>query len=78
MDIDLLLDEEDYLAAVAELEAFAENNGIQFDGTSYELVRLITQLMLKMELDKNTFVMMTKLVYNIGYRDNHFKSAIIH
>ena len=76
--LDLLLDEEDYIAALLELDRFAEANGIEMDGSSQKIVEVATTLLLSMELEDNTFVMLVKLIYNVGYRDNHFKSPIIH
>jgi hypothetical protein len=78
MDIDLLLNEEDYVGSLEELKQFAEKNGYKIEGTSYDLVRVVTAVMMSQELPDHVFVMMAKLIYNIGYRDNHFKSAIIH
>lgn len=76
--LDLLLDEEDYVAAILELKDFADKNGIDLDGSSKQIVEVATTLMLSIELEDDTFVMLAKLIYNVGYRDNHFKSSIIH
>lgn len=76
--LDLLLDEEDYVAAILELKKFADENEIEMDGSSKRIVEVATTLMLSVQLDDDTFVILAKLIYNVGYRDNHFKSSVIH
>ena len=76
--LELLLNEEDFCAALDELESFANANNIEMDRSSKCIVEIATTLMLSVELEDNTFVMLAKLIYNVGYRDNHFKSPIIH
>ena len=76
--LDLLLDEEEFLAALDELERFAEASQIEMDGSSKAIVEIATTIMLSMDVEDNTFVMLAKLIYNVGYRDNHFKSPYIH
>lgn len=77
-NINLLLDEEDYLAALDELEEFARQHEIPCAGTSQDFVRVATVLIMAFDLPKEPLVMLTKLIYNIGYRDNYFRGATIH
>lgn len=76
---DLLLDESEFQYAIEELKQFAKRESIDIDlSNSLGLVTTITAILVAVELDAKSIAMLSKLVYNIGYRDNLFKSRYIH
>lgn len=74
---DLLLDEEDFRSAIEDILAFAEKHGLEYDGSSSRLIEITLTLMMAMEDDPEAFVLLGKLIYNIGYRDNFFKRQVV-
>lgn len=77
--INLLLDEEDFRYAIEDILEFAKKHDIAYDGTSGKLIEITLTLMMAMEEDAEAFVMLGKVIYNIGYRDNLFrKREIVH
>jgi hypothetical protein len=76
--LELLIDEEDYLINIKQLKDFAESQGIPFDGSSRKVVEVALTMMIATELDADAVVMLGKLIYNVGYRDNNFKTLNIH
>lgn len=74
--LNLLLDEDQYESAIEELAKFAESQGIEMDYTSESILQVAATVMLAAQPDARTFVMLSKLIYNLGYRDNHVFSKL--
>lgn len=77
-DIDLLLDEEDYITALSFIEDYAQQFDLKYDGSSYSVMQIATTMLMATEMEPKLFVLLVKLIYNVGYRDNSFKSPNIH
>jgi methionine salvage enolase-phosphatase E1 len=76
--MELLLDEEDYINIITQLQEAAAEQGLEIDDSSKKIVEIATTFMLTKGIPDKTFVNLARLIYNVGYRDNHFKSPIIH
>lgn len=73
----LLLDEDEFRDAIEDILAFAKKHEIPYNGTSESLIKATLTLMMAMEDDPEAFVLLGKLIYNIGYRDNFFKKQVV-
>jgi 5-bromo-4-chloroindolyl phosphate hydrolysis protein len=78
MTADLLLNEEDYQKLIEQLRQFAKDNGVQMLNGSNGIIQVATTMLMVIEESPEAFMELTRLIYNVGYRDNKFTQLPIH
>ena len=75
---ELLLKDKDYFDCLGCIESFAESNEIDYNPTvARDVIRVALLMMLSDECNPEVQVLLGKVIYNMGYRDNCFDAAYI-
>lgn len=77
---ELILTDEEYYECLQYIETFAENHKLEYNpSVSKDVIRIALVMMLADECMPEVQVLLAKVIYNMGYRDNYaLPSSMVH